>query len=90
MEEQDVKSRLKNIEKSIISFEGALLKRRDSASERFPAPFLFLSTFGVVCILYGLEKIIDATPYLAKNPYLLIVAGAAILVGTGAFYRKLQ
>lgn len=89
MEEKDVKSRLQNIEKSVISFEKTIARRRDSVLQRFPTLFLFLSTFGLVCILYSLEKMIDTTPLLTHNPYILFIIGASILVITGALYKKL-
>lgn len=90
MEEKEIKTRLQSIERSIVAFEKSIERRRDSVTQRFPAPFIFLSTFGVVCIFYGLEKIIDATPFITQNPYLLVIGGASILIATGAFYKKLQ
>lgn len=89
MQESEIKHRLKNIEQSVVLFEKTIAKRRDSVLQRFPTLFLFLSTFGVVCILYSLEKMIDTTPFLTQNPYILFIVGTAILVITGALYKKL-
>jgi uncharacterized membrane protein len=89
MNEKDLKKRLIEMERSIVNFEHLLKKRRNSTIKKFPTTFLFLSTFGLVCMLYGLEKIIDTTPLLSHNPFILVVVGVAVLILTGALYRKL-
>ena len=63
---------------------------RDSAFARFPLLFVMLSTFGLVATLYGTEKIIDATPLFADNPWAVLLAGVGTLIFTGALYKKLN
>ena len=77
----------KHVEKE---FEERVVHYQKNAIERFPFLFLGLSTFGGVAVFYGFEKIIDRTPYLADNPFGILIAGFLILLFTGALYRKLK
>lgn len=64
--------------------------RRESVAERYPLTFALLGTFGFVCTLYGFEKIIDSTGFLADNPWTLLVIGLTTLSITGLALRKLS
>lgn len=70
--------------------EEKVIKYQNTAVQRFPFLFLGLSTFGGVAVFYGFEKIIDRTPFLADNPLGILLAGFAVLLLTGALYRKLK
>ena len=63
---------------------------RDSAFNRYPLVFVFLSTFGLVATFYGFEKVIDNVPFFSENPYMVLVTGIAILIFTGTLYKKLS
>ena len=67
-----------------------LREERKRTKEKFPLPYALLATFGVVCIIGGLNKIIDNSPYLSDHPFILIGLGLFCLIITGAVYRKLD
>tara|TARA_B100001146_G_C15959464_1_gene339136 strand:+ start:133 stop:411 length:279 start_codon:yes stop_codon:yes gene_type:complete len=73
----------KDLEKKVVYYQ-------KTALQKFPFIFLGLSTFGGVAVFYGFEKIIDSTPYLADNPWGILIAGFVVLILTGALYRKLN
>ena len=73
-------------EKKLVS---KLSQRRQSAFERFPLLFTLLATFGVVITLYGMEHLIDKVSWLANNPAISLAVGLALLILTGALYKKL-
>lgn len=66
-----------------------LLKRRQSAFQRFPLLFTMLTTFGLVATLYGFERLIDKVEYLSDNPFILLGVGLVTLIITGTLYKKL-
>ena len=68
----------------------AIQHGRDGVLERHPIVFGFLATFGLVATYYGIEKMIDQVPYLADRPWLIFTVGVAVLVFTGALYKKLN
>ncbi len=61
-----------------------------SAFRRYPVLFSLLTTFGVVCVLYGLEQILDTIVFIREYPGALFAVGIAILVLTGTLYKKLD
>ncbi len=63
---------------------------RQVAETRFPLIFGLTATFGLVSVLYGFEKIIDKVDLFVNNPWILLVTGIALLLVTGAAYRKLN
>lgn len=63
---------------------------RERVETRFPLLFGMLITFGFVSTLYGFEKLIDRIDFFINNPWVLLVTGLAILVATGAAYKKLN
>jgi hypothetical protein len=68
---------------------GRLLKRRQSAFERFPLLFTLLATFGLVATLYGFERLIDRIEFLNDNSFILLGIGLLALIITGTLYKKL-
>jgi hypothetical protein len=66
------------------------LTRRESLAQRFPLIFGLTATFGLVSVLYGFEKLIDRVELFVNNPWILLVFGIALLLVTGAAYKKLN
>jgi hypothetical protein len=64
--------------------------RRESAAQKFPLFFGLTATFGLVSVLYGFEKLIDRVDLFVNNPWILLVFGVALLLLTGAAYKKLN
>lgn len=63
---------------------------RSSALSRFPLLFTLLGTLGLVATLYGFERVLDEVALFAENPWLLLVFGVAVLLGTGTLYKELN
>ncbi len=66
-----------------------LREERKRAQKKFPLVYALLGTFGLLCTVGGLNKIIEEIDFLNNNPITLVVFGLTILVATGAAYRKL-
>ena len=81
--------KIKEAVKKLEKIEKKSLDYPRSALERFPFLILSLSTFGVVAVLYGFEKIIDSIPWFADKPLLILGSGFAALVVTGTLFKKL-
>lgn len=64
-------------------------KHRESIAEHYPLTFALLGTFGLVSTFYGFEKLIDSIPFLANNPWFLLLIGLTTLLITGLALRKL-
>ena len=62
---------------------------RRSAFRRFPSLFILLVTFGVSATIYGFEVLIAQWTYMYERPWLILLLGISILVGTGTLYKKL-
>ncbi len=85
-----VEAEVKKLEEFGASATDKLVGMRNSAFQRFPIVFVFLSTFGLVSTFYGFEKVIDGIPFFVKNPHMILFTGIAVLVLTGALYKKLN
>jgi len=72
------------------SLSGKMKLVRESAFTKFPLVFVLLSSFGLVATFYGFEKVIDQIPFLTNNPFLILITGIAVLLFTGALYKKLS
>lgn len=57
--------------------------------ERFPLAYAVVATVGVAATFSGINKLINRVEYFDQNPLVLIILGLAILVITGAAYKKL-
>lgn len=66
-----------------------LREERKRTREKFPLAYALVGTFGLLCTVGGLNKIIDGIDFLNTNPIILVVFGLAILLITGAAYKKL-
>lgn len=55
---------------------------------RIPLFLPLLGTFGLVTLFYGIEKVLDQTPFV-DQPLILIVLGIFLLLLTGAAAQKL-
>ena len=62
---------------------------RRSVFRRFPSLFILLVTFGVSATIYGFEVLITQWTYMYERPWLILLLGISILVGTGTLYKKL-
>lgn len=67
-----------------------IVEKRQKAAKKYPLVFGIIATIGVVVLLYGFNKIIDANQFLSSRPWLLVVIGLTILITSGAAYRKLN
>jgi len=81
---------VKEVEGVTKSFEQHAQYYRKSVMQRFPFLVIGLSTFGVVSVFYGFEKIIDSIPFLEENPTLMLLIGLISLSVTGTLYKKLR
>lgn len=77
---------LENRQDKIISL---LHEEQRKAKEKFPLTYALLATFGVVCTVTGLNKIISEFDFFNRHPYSLVALGLAVLLMTGAAYKKL-
>lgn len=75
--------------KYLKKMERKLLKRQQKAIKKFKFHHkaLFAATvfLGLVFLWYGVWSIIDVTPIL-HNPYVALVLGLVLLLGTGMYY----
>jgi len=62
---------------------------RKRAKEKFPLAYALIATFGAVSVFAGLNKLVNNIGLFERNPVLLVIFGLAILVFTGAAYKKL-
>jgi hypothetical protein len=56
---------------------------------RYPAIPIILTTFGVVAVLYGFERLIMEYTWLYERPTIILLIGLATLTLTGTLYKKL-
>ncbi len=85
-----IEKEIEKLEEMGGSMTGHAKRLRDSVFGRFPLLFTMLSTFGLVATFYGFEKIIDDIDFLANRPWAILGLGLAILLFTGALYKKLR
>lgn len=78
--------RVKRVEEKVV---GGLLRRRQSAFERFPLLFTLMAAFGLVATIYGFERLIDKIDFFSDNPFILLAVGLITLIITGTLYKKL-
>jgi len=84
-----VEAEIRKLEQMGGTFTGKAKLFRDSTFQRFPVILLLLSTFGVVAVLYGFEKVIDQIDFMANNPLFILGIGIGTLALTGSLYKKL-
>lgn len=56
--------------------------------KRFPVVFLLLVTAGFAAVTYGLEHFVKENELLSQHPYIVFWIGVAILIFTGAAYKR--
>jgi hypothetical protein len=56
--------------------------------KRFPIVFLLLVTAGFAAVTYGLEHFVKEHELLSQHPYAVFWVGVAILIFTGAAYKR--
>lgn len=89
-QKEKIELEIKKLENVKALLVGKFENARDSAFSRFPLVFVLLSSFGLVATFYGFEKVIDQIPFLAENPFTILVTGVGVLLITGALYKKLS
>ncbi|HEX5456130.1 MAG TPA: hypothetical protein VFW77_02065 [Candidatus Saccharimonadales bacterium] len=80
---------LETLDKRQEKILALLHEEQQRAKEKFPLVYALLATFGVACTFAGLNKIIKDIDFLSNNPIALVAFGLAILLFTGAAYKKL-
>ena len=85
--QQNVENRGARVKEEIKNV-GRLVKKEQRVLGRIPLFFLLLSSFGLVSIFYGFEKILDQTA-LTDQPILMIGVGIVLLLATGSIANKL-
>ena len=88
-EKQTKKSTLEALARQEDRILALLREERNRTKEKFPLPYALLGTFGLLCTVGGLNKIIDEIDFLNNNPVTLMIFGLTILLITGAAYKKL-
>jgi hypothetical protein len=86
----EIDESVKNLEAQTEKLSKKILSYRDNAFRKFPLPFLILSSFGLVAVFYGFEKVIDQIPFLNQHPIYVLVTGIFILIITGTLFKKLS
>ena len=81
---------LLEIEKETQSINGYMHRQNRSIFGRYPTLFSLLSTFGVVSVLYGFDEILNEIPFMHDHPFIPLIGGILILVGTGSLYKRLE
>ena len=64
-------------------------EERKLIQNKFPLPVALLGTFGFICTWAGLYRIIQEIDIIYRNPVMLLAFGLAVLIITGAAYKKL-
>ena len=81
---------IQEFEQVIHNVNAFMGRRSRSVFEKYPLMFSLLGTFGIVCVLYGLESILDEIPLMHEQPLIPLFGGVLVLVITGTLYRSLQ
>lgn len=81
---------IQEFEAMIHDVDSYMGRRSRSVFEKYPLLFSLLGTFGIVCVLYGFDAILDEYPLMKEQPLIPLVAGVLILVVTGSLYKRLQ
>jgi len=89
-QKERIESEIHKLEQMGGSVTGQARRFRDGTFSRFPILFVLLSTFGLVCTLYGLEKVIDKIYLFEKYPLLILITGIVTLTISGTLFNKLQ
>ncbi len=83
-------NQIKQLEALATKLETQASTYRRSTLERFPLLIIGLSTFGLVSVLYGFEKLIDSIPWLADRPLVILTVGLCALAVSGTLFKKLS
>lgn len=88
--EEKKESLLKKVRSIEKDLEQTVVEYQKDAIGKYPFLFLGLSTLGGVAVFNGFEQIIARSEYLADKPLFVMAGGFAILIATGALYKKLN
>jgi hypothetical protein len=81
---------LERIERTTQEMNAYMHKHNRTVFDRYPLLFSFLGTFGFVCILFGIEEILNEISFVREYPAVLLLMGVIILILTGSLYKRLE
>ena len=81
---------LKKVEDLTAKANDIFKTRAKSVFGRYPLTFALLIVFGVTMVTEGVKDILTHIGFLADRPWVMLVAGIAVLVFTGTLYKKLD
>lgn len=62
---------------------------RQNVFARFPILFTLSTTFGIVAVFFGFERMLQEISFLNNRPWLILLLGILILSITGTLYKGL-
>lgn len=86
--QSEVSGVLNGVKDKLIYIQSKESKYMDSLKLRHKITFAFLVFFAINLLWYGMWEIVSTLPILS-NPYLALIIGGIILIGTGYFYENL-
>jgi hypothetical protein len=81
---------LEDFEQTAREMNEYMHKHNRTVFGRYPLLFSFLATFGVVCVLYGFENILNEIPLMEAYPVIPLLVGVLILLFTGTLYKRIE
>jgi hypothetical protein len=81
---------LKDVEYVAKEVDRTIQKHGSPVFHKYPLTFTLLSLFGFSAVLYGFERVFDEISFFYEHPFVLLLAGLAILMATGTLYKWLQ
>ena len=84
------KDPIKKVEELTKQVNNYMENRGKDVLSRYPILFSFLATFGIVCTLYGFERVIESVPILGDSPFLILLLGIVILIFTGSLFKHFR
>ncbi len=70
--------------------EQVVAQYRRSAFQRFPLLFGLLVIFGSAATVFGIEHLLESTPFFRDNPLIVLILGLGLLGATGRLYKRLS
>ena len=87
MKENKKQDLIENIEGKVKDINNKIGRKNESALKKYPVMFSLLTMFSLVCILHGFELIFAKINFVQNQPWVLLLIGLVILIGTGRIYR---
>lgn len=70
--------------------ESVVAQYRKSAFAQAPLLFGMLVIFGSAATVFGIEHLLESTPFFRDNPLVVLVLGLLLLGFTGRLYKRLS